>query len=663
MRQALAMVLVAFLALVQNAAAEDRLANQRELFREARERLANGEAVDIDELQQRLSDYPLKGYLQYDYLLRESGRLDSRRARAFLDAQGNRPVGQRFRYRWLHELGERADWQEFLHLYRGGGGAALQCYALQARRAERGVDEQWRERARELWLVGQSQPRACDPVFAVLYERGALTREQRWERIARSMHAGNVDLALALRRRLHPDDRGWLDHWLEVARRPAAALEQPDFDIDARKGGQLVRFGLRRLARSDRDAARALLATYAERGIVADEAHAALRREIALRAAYSRDENALQRLQALPEGAVNDEVREWRARVAVRRQDWDAALRAITDLPATLRETGEWRYWRAQALVQRGERDRARDAFRELAEERHYYGFLAADAIGQPYAMNPRQPEADPEEQERLADRPGLRRARELLRVGMVSQARREWFAALAGDDAGTRAQAAMLARDWGWYDRAIRSANGAGLHDALGLRFPTGFRETLTAAAEEAGVDPALVFAVARKESAFSPDARSRAGALGLLQVMPATGRRVASDLGLSPPAVADLLDPATNARLGTAYLRQMLDRFDGNIILAAAAYNAGPQRARRWAEDNAGQPAAVWIENITYGETRDYVKSVLAFRAVFDWQLYGESRRLAGLMPAMPGQGGGELAMGSSLIMPGPAGEPVTR
>ncbi|MDN3516999.1 transglycosylase SLT domain-containing protein [Aquisalimonas lutea] len=662
MPRALAMVLVAFLALGQNAAADDRLANQRELFRDARDRIAQGRAMDIDALEQRLSGYPLTAYLQHDYLLRAPGRLDAGRARAFLDAHGGSPVGQRFRYRWLHELGRRADWQEFLHFYRGGGGATLQCYALQARRAARGVDDRWLARARELWLVGQSQPRACDPVFAELYQRDVLTREQRWERITRSMHAGNADLALALRRRLHPDDRPWLDHWLAVARDPATALEQPEFAADTRRGRQLVRFGLQRLARSDRDAARSLLAAWAERGVLSDGARTALRREIALRSAYSRDEDALERLQALPQEAVNDEVREWRARAAVRQQDWEAALAAIADLAGTQRQTGEWRYWQAQALWRTGERERARDAFRELAGERHYYGFLAADAIGRSYAMNPRQPEAEPEKQARLADRPGLRRARELLRVGMISRARREWITALAGDDADTRAQAAMLARDWGWYDRAIRGANGAGLHDALGLRFPAGFRETLTAAAEAEGLDPALVFAVARKESAFSPDARSRAGALGLLQVMPATGRRVARDLGLSLPSAADLLDPATNARLGAAYLRQMLERFDGNVILAAAAYNAGPRRAQQWAEDNAGQPAAVWIENITYGETRDYVKSVLAFRAVFDWQLHGESRRLAGLMPAMPG--GGELAMGGGLAMPsGRAGEPVTR
>ncbi len=648
MPRSLVLLFVSVLFLLQTAAASDRLENQRDLFRNAHERIGLGLSVDMDELRDQLKGYPLLPYLIYADLLSDTSRLTAGQVESFLDAYGDLPLARGFRGQWLHELGAREDWEAYQRFHRGGGSATLRCYGLRARRATDGVDDDWLREARGLWLVGHSQPSACDAVFSELYDRDALSDEQRWERITRAMYSGSAGLARALRPRLAEADQQWLDDWLRLNRDPATALADPDFDVDSRRGRQLVRFGIRVLARSDRDVARERLERYAARGELPREMALELQREIALRSAYSRDDEALELLDELPEAARNDTVLEWQARVAVGQQNWPRLVDAVWALPRKQREQAEWRYWRAHALWMTGAKDRAEELFEPLARTRNYYGFLAADALGRPYAMNEADLDHDADRQAALASRPGMQRARELREVGLITEARREWEAALAGADTDTRARAAMLALGWGWYDRAIHNANRAGMHNALALRFPAGFSNVLEPAAAAADVDPALVYAVARKESAFSPDARSRVGARGLLQVMPETGRRVADGLGVSDPAGVDLYKPAVNARLGAAYLSQMLERFDGNVILAAAAYNAGPERAARWLEDNPGQPAAVWIENITFGETRDYVKSVLAFRAVFDSQLRGEPRRLAGAMPVMPGEEATELVLG---------------
>jgi soluble lytic murein transglycosylase len=129
-------------------------------------------------------------------------------------------------------------------------------------------------------------------------------------------------------------------------------------------------------------------------------------------------------------------------------------------------------------------------------------------------------------------------------------------------------------------------------------------------------GLDPALVFGVMRRESSFRPDARSAAGAEGLLQLRPATAERLAAILGL--PGGARLDDPRTNVTLGTHYLALLVARF-GDPAAAAAAYNAGPAAAAAWATARAGMPLDAWVESIPYRETRQYVKIVMS-----EWAAY---------------------------------------
>ena len=612
---------------------------QRERFLAAYERLENRQPVDVGLQQRALAGYPLAPYLTYRDLLNRISRADPAEVRAFLDQHDDLPVTGLLTGRWLNSLGRRADWETFLEFDDGRGGSQATCYRLRARRHVDGVDDAWLDEARELWTVGHSQPEACDPVFAELYERGALGAERRWRRIELIMGAGNPRLARAIRHRLGEEEQRWLSHWLRLSERPAAVLRDPGFDTTVGRGRTLALDGFQRLARADRDAALRLLARYEDEQRLATEDIHGVRREIALRAAYSREPRALALLESLPTGVVDEQVREWRARVSVGQQNWPAVVRAVEAMPAAEQGQSEWRYWLAHALREAGEMVRAEALLTELAGERHYYGFLAADTLGRPYTMNHEPAPLDRARKAELGSRPGIVRAREWLRLGYTTEARREWHAALADAGNDDWGQAAQLAMSWGWYDRVVHAANRAGLHNALELRFPLAYRDSVESDARAAGVDPALVFALIRKESAFNPEARSPVGALGLMQVMPGTGREVARRHGMGSPSPGQLLSPDTNLRLGNLFLAEMLERFEGNMILAGAAYNAGPNRTDGWKADNAGQPAAVWIENITYGETRDYVKSLLAFRAVFDWQLRGEPRSLAAVMHTMPG------------------------
>lgn len=598
---------------------------QRTMFLSAYGDISAGRSPDWDMLAADLGDYPLLPYLRYYHLRMRLANADVAQVDAFLREHRDLPVIRPLMHAWLRELGRREDWDDFLSFYQPSASAELNCYRLQAEAARGVVGEEWWARARELWLVGASQPRACDPVFARLYAADALSPEQRWQRVALAMEARNIDLARYLGRYLSEDDRVWLEHWLTAERRPASVLRTPQFDPLHPRGATILAHALRRLAAISPRQAWTLLPKVRNYGAWSASKVATLSREVALAAAYRRLDPALSWLDALPESAVDDEVLHWRAILARGAQDWPRLLRAIADLPETQSARAEWRYWNAYAHERMGFRVHAHELYDELSRERSYYGFLAADALNRPYHMNAASMQFAPEEVAEIQALPAVTRALELFKAGLLVDARREWRSATASMDAVALGRAAAAAAAAGWYDRAIVTANRAGLYDALNLRFPMGYRESVEHYSGQHELDTAFTFALMRKESAFRPDAVSSAGALGLMQVMPATGRSVARRLELNPPSRDALLDVDTNLHLGSAYLRSVLDRFDGNPVLAAAAYNAGPHRVDRWLERNAHQPAELWIENISFRETRGYVKDVLAFSTVFEWQMNG--------------------------------------
>ncbi len=125
--------------------------------------------------------------------------------------------------------------------------------------------------------------------------------------------------------------------------------------------------------------------------------------------------------------------------------------------------------------------------------------------------------------------------------------------------------------------------------------------------------------------------DIRSNAGAVGVMQLMPETGRHMAREISFPYSGLATLTDQSSNIRLGTLYLQKMLVRFDNHPVLATAAYNAGPRRVEAWLPEGKQLDARIWIENIPYNETRSYVRRVLTADTIFNWRLTGNTKRIS--------------------------------
>jgi soluble lytic murein transglycosylase len=247
-----------------------------------------------------------------------------------------------------------------------------------------------------------------------------------------------------------------------------------------------------------------------------------------------------------------------------------------------------------------------------IAGQMHFYGKLAQEDLGRPVTLPPRPAALATAERDGARRNPGLERALLLIAIGLRNEGVREWNFTLRGMGDRELLAAAQLACDQEVWDRCINTSDRTRQDVDMAQRFPMPFRQEVVAQSREIGLDPAFVYGLIRQESRFILDARSHVGASGLMQLMPATARWTAKKIGLDykPDMITDR---GVNLRLGTAYLKLVLDDFGGSQAMATAAYNAGPGRPRRWREGPLMEPAA-WAENIPFAETRDYVKKVLS-------------------------------------------------
>ncbi|WP_168187724.1 transglycosylase SLT domain-containing protein, partial [Pseudomonas sp. HMSC75E02] len=257
--------------------------------------------------------------------------------------------------------------------------------------------------------------------------------------------------------------------------------------------------------------------------------------------------------------------------------------------------------------------------YQPLARERDFYGFLAADRINAPYQLNNRPVSISPQVMQRVRNAASTRRALEFYARGDVISARREWYYAARVFNRDELLAQARMAYDMQWYFPAIRAISQAQYWDDLDIRFPVAHRDSLLREARNRDLHPSWVFAITRQESAFMSDARSGVGATGLMQLMPATAKETSKKFGIPLAGPQQLIVPDLNIRLGAAYLSQVQGQFNGNRVLATAAYNAGPGRVRQWLKDARHLSFDVWVESIPFDETRQYVQNVLSYAVIY--------------------------------------------
>ncbi len=351
-------------------------------------------------------------------------------------------------------------------------------------------------------------------------------------------------------------------------------------------------------------------------------------------------------MQNVPGDFRDGKLLEWWARFDLSSADWEGLISVIESMPEEQKNDSSWRYWDARARFETGAIESARERLGELALQTNYFGFLSADRLGFPYTICPEEPGVDELAVTALRQQPGFYRAIELRKAGIPSWSRSEWKIAVKGLDKSGLRVAAALAVEEGWSDMAIFALGNSGDMRWYAWRFPLDYAGPVESQARERKLDPAWVLGLMRSESAMAEDALSPAGAMGLMQIMPKTAKQLAGRHTISYSGPQQLMQARENIELGTTYLRELLDRFGENQVLASGAYNAGPNAVERWMKSRRTDDPTIWVETLPYFETRDYIPRVLAFATIYDWRLAKPVIRVSSRMPAFDsGAGGGTM------------------
>lgn len=597
---------------------------------------------------------PLAPWVDYWDL---SSRLDSASVadvEAFYQRWPGSYVEDRLRNDWLLELGRRKDWAALAKDYprfRMNDDREVNCYVVLI---DHLAGKPVLDAARKAWMDQRDSDTGCALLARTLYDDKVFSNEDIWRKVRSGVELNRLRMARQAAGILGDQVARSLD---EVLDKPARYLALKASMLGHHRS-ELAALAIGRMANSDVDAAaRQLGERWAailggEHGswawaITAKQAALGLRPE-ALGWTRSAWASLDKRLAEHPDWS--DDTLGWLARASLRlAQDperWTLVARAIDAMSPTEQADPNWRYWRARAqaaLAPAGptgdvQRQAARQALQKLATQQGFYGQLAAEDLGAPQGLPPSATPISPAEASAARKHPGLQRALLAFDANLRSEAVREWNFSLIGMSDRELLAAAQLACEREIWDRCINSSERTQVEIDMTQRFPMPLKREVLARTGEIGLDPAYVYGLIRQESRFIVAAKSGAGASGLMQVMPATAKWTARKIGMSDFKPSMITERDTNLRLGTAYLKLVLDDMDGLQALAAAGYNAGPGRPRRWRDGPALDPA-IWTENIPFSETRDYVKKVLSNATYYASLLNGRPASLKARLGASIG------------------------
>lgn len=580
--------------------------------------------VDAQEIKRWDSDL-LFPHLYGEWLRHNIQTISISKANAFISDPNHKAAAWFFKPQWRKELVRREQWALINDSFVVYEDPVLVCHFFEAREAlNLPIPE---AKIESLWLSGKSRPDHCDPFFIEWISSREDSDRLVWNRQIKAFYARNGTLVRYLNRFYKSESAKADGAFLTEVYSDPKRVVTKRYDPSSDRMHEIALAAVNRMAfRDPRSASNLWLAIVkATPNITKNEIKKA-----------SRYLGIAMAKQALPQAAYwlgiadsdrsDEEVQHWRLQIALTDRDYRKVLALFEELSPKLKQSNQWQYWSGVARLKQEGFLANDNPLYSLSRKRLYYGYLAAGVLGKEPTLGANRT-YPPTNFVALKDAPELKRAKALFDAGEVSRAQVEWNLYVRNKDNQTQHAAAELAMTWGWYAKASQSAGWSGRYDLIHLRYPDAFKSIVLDQTTKLDLPRYWVYGVMRQESRYAHTAVSPAGALGLMQVMPATATQTAKKHRVPYSGKADLHEPETNITIGSHYLDDLLKRFD-HPVLATAAYNAGPSRVNLWRERFPNE-MTIWIESIPFNETRNYVKSVLAYSQIYalthqtDWHL----------------------------------------
>ncbi|XKG31033.1 transglycosylase SLT domain-containing protein [Vreelandella aquamarina] len=567
---------------------------------------------------QATGQHILGGYIEYHQLKGRLPDLAPERVKEYMDRHSDAPLADWLQGQAIDAYGKARQWADIRVIAtQPPANTERQCYFYTA-----WLDitpQQAYDGGKELWLTGRSQPDACDSLFDSLRSRGVIDQQAIWERKMLAWEADERALVNYLGSLL--DNR-----WQAAIQRVESTTGTGSlYDAPSCLGPECAatptfyQAAMQRLTQEDTQGALAVWSSLADRLSLPPKTQQTIEEELAFYALLREIPGSYAWVDRTLPTLESERVLELRVRRALQANDWAAVQQWIASMSDGQRNDSRWQYWLGRASEQQGNQQAAEAHFFQAAGQRDFFGFAAAERINQPLPLNIETYTANPDDRQRIANMPAVQRTEALMRIGEEGLASSEWLNAARHAPEQTARAMAEYADSRGWYALLVQTTIAAQLWDALAWRFPEAYREQFMHWGRMTDVDPYLLMAIARRESAYNPAALSPAGARGLMQLMPGTATQLSRELGIADPGPYGVLDPELNIRLGSTYIRDKLERYRGNRLAAAAAYNAGPGRVDRWLREEGINEFDLFVERIPFRETRQYVQAVLTYRAIY--------------------------------------------
>ncbi|STX28663.1 soluble lytic murein transglycosylase [Legionella beliardensis] len=532
----------------------------------------------------------------------------------FIDS--DTPLAKKLREKWLYQLARQKDWSDYSAYYKQSEDVNLQCFYHLANYYQ-GKKEIAFTQARALWLTGDSQPTACNQLFdLMLKEDKAFNETLITQRIILALDKRNLALARYLLKQYKPPHLNDEKELIAIDQNPSRIQRLTPKGLNS----YFYLFGLKRMVSINMDKAIKLWEHAKHNSLLNTAQNQTFLAHVALYKAMRNHDDAWEWFAKIKPAYYNDLLLDWQIRLALKRQQWQQVENLINYFQD--KEKPCWQYWLARAKDATGHPERAKEIYQELAKSRQYYGFLASLRLNKAFSFQNERPTLNQTilkpyypvtENVKL-----LYNSRQTLEASRLLN---DFVAELPKEDKS--ALLSWVANDLQWHGKSLALSNTDELSNQLSLRFPVPYHAVINNYAKSYQVPQEFIYAIIRQESGFRDDAVSSAGARGLMQVMPTTASVVAKQARIDYKDKAQLFTGQKNINIGVAYLKHLAKRFNDHPVLIAAAYNAGPRQVNYWLKNHPSNEMDIWIETLPWRETRNYLKNIIAFYAVYQYRM----------------------------------------